>query len=212
MGVSLGFVTVCHRACGDTTLTYCLRPGRLLHGLPPPRSGSHTEGPPNTGPPDTRPARASGWLLTVPEFTYFFFFIFFFGFTTYRKNQLPDKKVSKQAGWTPGASTAAGCDPDPGEQSGLRTRRFPGRRVQGGLRETGIHIYATGFPAWTWCPISKHTKNNIYLTFFPTAPEHTLTLRSQRRLDVAKGPCPCLPGSRRRCSRTQDTPHSSSEI
>lgn len=34
----------------------------------------------------------------MPEFTYFFFFIFFFGFTTCRKNQLPNKKaVPKQA-------------------------------------------------------------------------------------------------------------------
>lgn len=35
------------------------------------------------------------WLLTVPEFTYFFFFIFFFGFTTCRKKQVPDKERSQ---------------------------------------------------------------------------------------------------------------------
>lgn len=40
-----------------------------------------------------------GWLLTVPEFTYFFFFIFFFGFTTcIKKNSWRVRSVSKQSG------------------------------------------------------------------------------------------------------------------
>lgn len=72
------------------------------------------------------------WLLTVPEFTYFFFFIFFLGFTTCRKKELPGKKeASKLTDWTPGASRwgwgvegvgvqgeEPGCGPDPGSREG----------------------------------------------------------------------------------------------
>lgn len=174
---------------------------RLLPYLPsPPGSDSHTlqvttgtrasVPRPSLGLRVRTPRRGEGWLLTVPEFTYFFFFIFFFGLITWRNRPAMD---SQRSGAGPEGSHRPGCGPGPSPGSAQRPQR-PGAGPPGlreALREPGWPSATTALPRRR----SAHhqTRRGSLLDLLsPHSPDASSTPQSQRGLQVAKPSCCAL--------------------